>query len=173
MFNLDLSVGFFYLNAVMRKSQELNKAKLFRRASRRQRVAAVIVFCAAAGPFVLFSLAATGTIDASRWIRPCGFKQQYGLPCPTCGMTTSTLAFVRGRIAHSFYTQPAAALLWCVVIVAAFLALPTVIHGVYFAFLDRLFLQVKVKYVFLALIVILAGGWAVTLARAFAAEGRF
>jgi len=36
----------------------------------------------------------------------CGFEQKHGLPCGTCGMTTSFAWFVRGRFFHSAYVQP-------------------------------------------------------------------
>lgn len=32
---------------------------------------------------------------------PCSFKQLTGLPCPSCGMTTSFSLFVRGDLLHS------------------------------------------------------------------------
>ena len=87
-------------------------------------------------------------------------------------MTTATLAFARGEIFDSFYIQPAAALLWCIIVVGAFLAFLIGVFGVYFAFLDRLFNEVKIGHVFLALIIIIAAGWAVTLARELAARAR-
>ena len=31
----------------------------------------------------------------------------FGIPCPTCGMTTSFAHFVRGDLQSSFHTQPA------------------------------------------------------------------
>jgi len=37
---------------------------------------------------------------------PCAFYQNFGIPCPTCGMTTSFAWFVRGNLAASFYVQP-------------------------------------------------------------------
>ena len=79
-------------------------------------------------------------------------------------MTTSAIAFVRGEILQSFYIQPAAALLCGVIVVAAFLALVTTVFGIYFHFLVR----IKAKDVILALLVIVAMGWMVTLARALA-----
>ena len=85
-------------------------------------------------------------------------------------MTTSALAFVQGKIAESFYTQPAAALLCCVLIVSAFLAFITAVSGVYFSFVKRFFAEVKIRYIILALIIIIIAGWAVTLARAVAAN---
>lgn len=41
----------------------------------------------------------------------CQFAQRTGIPCPTCGMTTSFAWFIRGNLAASFYVQPMGALL--------------------------------------------------------------
>ncbi|HUW18542.1 MAG TPA: DUF2752 domain-containing protein [Sedimentisphaerales bacterium] len=119
--------------------------------------------------FGLLWLAATERIDIGRWLGPCGFKQKYGLPCPTCGMTTSAIAFSRGRIFESFYIQPAAGLVCSMLVVTAFFALFTAGAGLYFSFLKRFFSEVKIRYIILAGIVIIASGWMVTLARALGA----
>ena len=103
-------------------------------------------------------------------LNPCGFRQRTGWPCPTCGMTTSVLAFSRGRILQSFYTQPAAALGCLVLVAAAVLALPIAVFGVYFKALDRFFHEVKVSHLVIGVLVIVAAGWAVTLARTFVAR---
>jgi hypothetical protein len=39
-------------------------------------------------------------------LRLCQFEQTTGLPCPTCGMTTSFSHFVRGHVLASIYVQP-------------------------------------------------------------------
>jgi len=49
----------------------------------------------------------------------CTFFARTGLPCPSCGMTTSWAWFVRGNIEASLYVQPMGAVLavaavWCV-----------------------------------------------------------
>ncbi len=150
----------------MQTSQQPNGLKNIRRASFRQRLGAGLVFLAAAAFFGFFRLAAIGKINIGFWLEPCGFKQKYDLPCPTCGMTTSVLTFVRGRIFESFYIQPGAALLCCILVVAAFLAFLMAVSGVYFEFLRRFFAEVKIRYIVLALLIIVAAGWAVTLARA-------
>ncbi len=85
-------------------------------------------------------------------------------------MTTATLAFAQGKIVEAFTIQPACGLLCTVMLVAAILAFIVAVFGVYFYFIKRLFEEIKVKYVILALIVVLAAGWAVTLARAVAAR---
>ena len=87
-------------------------------------------------------------------------------------MTTSALTFVQGRIIRSFYIQPAAALLCCILVVMGFLAFFIAVFGVYFNFLKRFFSEIKIKYIVLALILIIAAGWAVTLARALAANNQ-
>ena len=156
----------------MQTKQEVNESKIFVEATRRQRVRAGIVLAVLGALFVLFGLMAAGVIDPEVWLDPCGFKQRHGLPCPTCGMTHSVIAFSRGRVFEAFYVQPAAAFMCCIMIIAFFLALLTAVFGIYLRALDFLFSQVKVRYVILALIIVIAAGWAVTLARALAANMR-
>lgn len=108
--------------------------------------------------------------DFGRLFNPCGFKQRTGYPCPSCGMTTSVLAFARGEVLTAFYVQPAAALVCSLLVLTAFLALPTAALGVYFRAFDRALAEMKIVHIGVGLIVILAAGWAVTLARAFAAR---
>lgn len=38
---------------------------------------------------------------------PCGLVEVFGLPCPSCGYTTSFALFVRLRWVASFWNQPA------------------------------------------------------------------
>lgn len=84
-------------------------------------------------------------------------------------MTTATLAFARGDVLTAFYVQPAAAFLCSVLVIIAFFAFLIGVFGVYFCFFDRLLAEVKLWHVAIGLIVIFAAGWAVTLARAWAA----
>jgi hypothetical protein len=154
----------------MQTSQQENKPKVFYPASFRQRLAAAIICLAVAAFFGVFALAAHYKIDMGRWLGYCGFKQRIGLPCVTCGMTTATLAFAQGKILEAFYIQPACALLCCIAVIAGVLALFTPVFGVYFGFIKRFFTEVKLRYIILALLIILAAGWAVTLARALAAQ---
>jgi len=157
----------------MLPNQQLNnKQNFFCRATNQQRIIAGAAFLGIAATFGLFALAGHYKIDIGRWLMPCGFKQRTGYPCPTCGMITSLLAFSQGKIFEAFYIQPAGALLYSIAVVVAFLALFTAIFGVYFEFIRRFFAQVKIRYIILALLVIIACGWAVTLARALAARGQ-
>ena len=166
--NLDIANRLPYFSVIMHTSQQVNEVKIVRRASRRQRIIAGIVFLVLAAFFALLHLAATGRINLGVLLDPCGFKQRYGLTCPTCGITTSAIYFVQGRIGEAFYIQPAGGFLCSILTVSAFLAFIVAVFGVYFRFLERFFAQIKAKYVILALIIILAAGWAVTLARAIA-----
>jgi hypothetical protein len=155
----------------MNSTGKLNKGEIFSRASFRQRVIAGIVFLGIVALFSFFWLAAKGRIDIGLWLLPCGFKQRYGLPCPTCGITTSVLAFAEGRIFESFYIQPAGGLSCLMLASAAILNLFTVVSGRYLCFNKRFFAEVKVRYVIIGVIIIIACGWMVTLARALAAKG--
>jgi hypothetical protein len=78
------------------------------------------------------------------------------------------LAFARGKILEAFYIQPAGAFLCCLLVLIGLLALFTAVSGVYFHFIECFFKEVKLRYIILALIIIIAAGWAVTLARALA-----
>jgi len=141
-----------------------------RRASSRERVAGAVISLSVVVLFGgLWGLQKLH-FDFGRVFDPCGFKQRTGYPCPACGMTTSVLAFARGEVFRAFYVQPAAALVCTTLVAAAFLAFPIAVFGVYFRALDRILGEVKIVYLVLGLLVILAAGWAVTLARAFAAR---
>ncbi len=157
----------------MQSNQQLNnKKRFFCRATKQQRIIAAVLFLGIAATFGLFALAANDKIDISWWLRPCGFKQRFGLPCPTCGMTTSLLAFSQGKIIEAFYIQPAGGLFCSITVVVAILALFTTVFGVYFEFIKQFFAKVKIRYIIIALLVVIAAGWAVTLSHALAASGQ-
>jgi len=150
----------------MQKSQQITApGGLVRRASFRQRVIGGIVLLAVFILFGFLHLAAISKIDIDRWLTPCGFKQKYDLPCPTCGMTASALALVQGKVFEAFYIQPAAGILLSLLVIAAFLAFFTAVFGVYFSFLERVFSQLSTRRIIGILLVILAAGWAITLIR--------
>jgi hypothetical protein len=141
-----------------------------RRASVRERTTAALIVCAVVAGFGGLWLAQRVGFDFGVLFGPCGMKQRTGLPCPTCGMTTCVLAFARGQVLTAFYVQPAGAFLCSLLVVGTFFAFLTGVLGVYFGFFDRLWTELTVKYVVVGLLVILAAGWAVTLARAAAAQ---
>jgi len=141
------------------------------RASSGQRLVAAIICVAVVVFFGVFALVGHYNIDMGWWLGYCGFKQRTGLPCPTCGMTTATLAFAQGRIFEAFNIQPACGLLCSIMVIVAIMAFIIAVFGIYFCFIERFFTEVKLRYIILALIIIIAAGWAVTLARALAANG--
>ena len=107
-------------------------------------------------------------IDITGIFGVCGFKQAYGLPCPGCYITTSAEAFVKGRILESFYIQPAAAVFCCLFAMVAVFALLVAVFGVDFGILGRVKAPQIIKYFIVSAMIILGGGWAVTLGRALA-----
>lgn len=150
----------------MAQSQQPNVPKTFTSASARQRLIAAIVFFAIAGSFAAFWLIARYNINLYPF--PCGFKQRYGLPCPTCGFTHAALYFAQGQIIRSFCTQPAAALFCTLSVVTAFFAFLVAAFGLYSPAFERFVLSLKLRYIIAALVFVLVAGWAVTLARTLA-----
>ena len=59
----------------------------------------------------------------------CGFLVTTGLPCPTCGMTTSFAYMVRGRFLAAAWSQPAGALLALVTAILAGVAVVVMVTG--------------------------------------------
>jgi len=143
---------------------------MVRRASGRERTAAALVSLSIAALFAALWGLQRLHFDFGLLFNPCGFKQRTGWPCPACGMTTSVLAFARGQVVTAFYVQPASALLCGLLGIVAFLAFLVAIRGVYFTVFDRLVHQVKIGHLLVGLLVVVAAGWAVTLARALAVQ---
>jgi hypothetical protein len=156
----------------MSKDQQPTERKLLAPATRRGRVLAAWILAAALAVCVLLVLAAANVIDITRYLAPCGMKMRYGLPCPTCGFTTASLAFFSGRIFEAFYIQPAAALLCIGIVLTVFLSFITAAFGVYFPFLKRRAERIKAWHIVAAVFVILGAAWLVTLSRALAQRGQ-
>ena len=150
----------------MQSGQRFNSLPLVSRATRKQRLAAGIVLISIIGCFTACWVIARYKIPVYPF--GCGFKQRYGLPCPTCGMTTSVLAFAQGRIIDSFNAQPAACLFCLLAVVIAFFAFLIAAFGVYSPRFSGRIASLKIRYVFIVLVLILVVGWVVTLLRAVA-----
>ncbi len=153
----------------MQRCQQDSGGSVVRRASPRERRIAALIASGIVACFGTLWLLQRLNFNFDLVLGTCGWKQR-GFTCPTCGMTTCVLAFARGKVLTAFYVQPAGALLCSLSIVVAFFAFLTGALGVYFHFFSRLWAELKVKYVVAGLLVILAAGWAVTLARALAAR---
>lgn len=144
--------------------QQSNSNKPLAFASPKRRFVAACVFLAIAGGGVFLWFA--GHYKITLYPFACGFRQRYGLPCPTCGYTTAAIAFFQGHIAHSFYTQPAAAGFCCIAVIIAIFALPQAVFGIYSPVLESRFASVRLRYIAVALAIIIVAGWGVTLTRA-------
>jgi hypothetical protein len=68
---------------------------------------------------------------------PCTFQFLFGIPCPTCGMTTSWALLVRGDILASFRVNAGGTMLGMLAIVAVPWSLLTAIRGRRFAWTPR------------------------------------
>ena len=150
--------------------QQTNSGGRIRQASARQRKIAALVALSVFALFASLWLLQRLHFDFGLMFGPCGMKQRTGLPCPACGMTTSVLAFARGDLVTAFYVQPAAAFLNSLLVVGGFFAFLISVFGVYSSALDRLFAEIRIRRVAVGLLIILAAGWAVTMARAVVAQ---
>jgi len=92
---------------------------------------------------------------------PCGFKAGTGLPCATCGMTTSFSHAANGELFTAFTVQPAGTVLALGTAMMAVLAALSLVFGFSLAPLGRL-LGRPVTVV--ALGVLILAGWTYTLA---------
>lgn len=88
----------------------------------------------------------------------CEFLQRTGLPCPTCGMTTSFCWFVRGNLLASLYVQPMATVLAIVCAITFWVTLYMAICG---KSLARLVRGIPSRYYIPPLLTwaVLAWGW--------------
>lgn len=146
----------------MRLNQQFNFRKFTAPAEPKDRLIAALCLLAIIGIFVFFYTVAYKDVDFER----CGFEQRYSLPCPTCGMTSSMAAFVHLRLLGAFYIQPAAAVVCWLLVAGAICSLLIAVFGVKLLFIPPVRMW-QLKYIFLIFMIIIIGGWAVTLARAY------
>ena len=87
-----------------------------------------------------------GLLGVSRWLSPhpngmgthqqlglppCTFLILFGIPCPTCGMTTSWAHLMHGNLADSWSTNPGGTCLAIIAAIAGVWSLVTSIRGRY------------------------------------------
>ena len=154
----------------MQTNQHLNSLKNAKRLSPGCRLIALVVFLLIASGFTFLWVCAKGYFEPSWVLGICGFKQQFQLPCMGCGITTSAMAFVTGDVLGAFYIQPAGAILCCTAVVIAGFALLIAVLGVDWGLLEKIKWHRIWKYLLVAVIVVFAGGWAVTLSRALSKQ---
>ena len=99
----------------------------------------------------------TGLVRLQR----CQFEYRTGIPCPSCGFTTSMAHFVRGNIIASIYVQPMGALI-------AFSAAATFWIGGYIAVtgrpVHRLFAMLPGRALLIALLSFAIAAWGYKIA---------
>ena len=136
---------------------------LLKKATSNQRIVSGLIFLFIFSGFTLGWF--MEQFDFSFWPFPCGFKQRFGLPCITCGMTTAVKAFSHGQIAQAFYSQPAAVVFCFISIVIAFFAFLIAAFGLYSPRFERLLCSIKIRYYIIIVALILIAGWAFTITK--------
>lgn len=87
---------------------------------------------------------------------PCGFVERTGLPCATCGMTTSFAHAADGSLISSFVTQPAGAVLAVTTAMVCLFSFYAMVMGVNLLPIFRIAWQPKVIVLFGVLVM---GAW--------------
>lgn len=91
---------------------------------------------------------------------PCGFAYSTGLPCPTCGMTTSFALTMRGRLYSAIVAQPAGFVLCVLSGIVAFYGACVAVRGrAIWINWDRISTRLVLCLAFLIL-----GGWGFKMA---------
>src|SRR5437764_1782260 len=90
-------------------------------------------------------------------LQECQFESRTGIPCPTCGMTTSFAHFVRGQILASFWVQPMGTILALLTTMAFWAALYIAISA---RPAHRLLNLIPARYYLLPLLALLVLAWA-------------
>jgi len=154
----------------MSNEQYSNSAISRPKCSPKGRLIAAGVFFAMAAVWAVLWLSAHGQFNLTFWLGICGFKRQYGLPCPGCGWTHAGQLFATGHPVQAFFIQPAAAFFYAAGVAAGIYALLMAVFGIDFDFPRRLRAAVGVKWLVIGAILILLAGWVVTLLRTVVSE---
>jgi Protein of unknown function (DUF2752) len=88
---------------------------------------------------------------------PCGFLLATGLPCPSCGWTTSWAWFVRGNVVAALWVQPFGAMLAFLVAMLFWCGLYTAATG---RGVHRVFRFVNRRYILLVMLALAGLAWA-------------
>lgn len=126
------------------------------------RLAALVIGLACLVPL---GIAAWLTPSSSGWgthlalnLQPCYFFQTTGLPCPSCGMTTSWSWFARANLPASLYVQPMGTVLAVLAVVAVWTSFYIALTG---RAAHRLILLLPYQYILYGLLTfgVLAWAW--------------
>lgn len=85
----------------------------------------VLLFAASATP----DASGVGTHHSSLHMPPCQFLERTGVPCVSCGMTTSFAWFARGNVLASLYVQPMGFVLACITAITFWTSLYVAMTG--------------------------------------------
>ena len=100
---------------------------------------------------------------------PCGMLIMTGFPCPTCGMTTAFAHTVRGQVLRALWVQPGGFVLCVATMGMAAVSILALVRGRWPRFSLK---SIPPHRLFIALLVILLGGWAFRLVAGLA-SGEF
>jgi magnesium-transporting ATPase (P-type) len=139
----------------------------FSRADRRTRIIAAFITASIMMVFFLLWAGGHGWYDSTYLFGICGFQQRYGLPCPTCFWRRAGQAFISGDILRSFYIQPAAALMYSLLLIIAFFALLTFLFGIHFRLPERFRQRKYLWFTIAGVVLVILAAWILTLIRAF------
>lgn len=89
-------------------------------------------------------------------IAPCGFVERTGMPCATCGMTTSFAHAADGSLLRSFVTQPAGAIMAITTAMVCLISFYALVMGVNLLPIFRIAWQPKIIVLFGVLVM---GAW--------------
>ncbi|MFO0874856.1 MAG: DUF2752 domain-containing protein [Phycisphaerales bacterium] len=89
-------------------------------------------------------------------VQPCGWIASFGIPCPTCGMTTSFAYAADGRLLKAAWTQPAGAVLAVATAMVLLASLWVAVSGASIGPLLRPFARARTGWIFAGLIL---AGW--------------
>jgi len=126
------------------------------------RLLALVIGLACMAPLVMAAWLAP---SSSGWgthtalgLQPCYFLQTTGLPCPSCGMTTSWSWFARANLPASLYVQPMGSVLAVLAVVAVWTGLYIAITG---RAAHRLIMLLPYQYIVYGLLTfgVLAWAW--------------
>jgi hypothetical protein len=149
----------------MAKQEKSNKSKFYYKAQIEDRVGFLVVFVVISLVFGLCYLLSNGEINLGSY-GGCSFERNFGLPCPTCGMTRSITAFMRGKVLSSVVLQPAAGIGCIVLAFTAFFSLLSAALGLNFVFLPPVRIW-RTGWITLAAAAVFIIGWAIMLTKAF------
>jgi Protein of unknown function (DUF2752) len=115
-------------------------------------LALIVVFTIAAclNPYTEAGTARTMETHRQLGLPPCTFKVITGLPCPSCGMTTSFSLLMHGDVVHSLWANPVGTLL-------AVFCLALIPWSVASAYLGRPLFILSVEVALMRVLIVLIG----------------